>query len=134
MHPFSSQVLWSSLWLWVWTLSQVDDVSLLPLILLLGFYVIATSGMCSAAASCFLRCYLYFYVCGRLVTFLGPGEMALCLPYFFRDIYLIDAHLFLQVASNYGWFPQCHLFWAFSFLPWSQFLSFICTAFAFPCP
>ena len=43
-----------------------------------GFYLVPLSGTYFSAVSFCLNFYLYFYVCGRLVTFLNLGEVALC--------------------------------------------------------
>ena len=69
MQPFFSQVFWSSLWSLPWTLSQINCLSPLHLVLL-EFCLLTSFGTCSPIASFYLTCYFYFYVSGRLVTFL----------------------------------------------------------------
>ena len=46
-------------------------------VLLLGFCLLSSSETYSSVASFCVICYLYFYVCGRFVTFLDLGEVAL---------------------------------------------------------
>lgn len=61
----------------VWTPSQVDCLCPCHLVLL-GFYLVPSSEICSSAASLCLSFCLHVYVCSRLVTFLDLGEVALC--------------------------------------------------------
>ena len=61
----------------IWTPSQVDCLSPYHLVLL-GFYLVPSSEICSSAASLCLSFCLHVYVCGRLVTFLDLGEVAFC--------------------------------------------------------
>ena len=76
MHPFSSWVLWSSLWSSFWTLSWVDCLYSCHLVLLLFFFPFLWNiFLCHFIC---LNCCLYFYVSGRLVTFLDLREVALC--------------------------------------------------------
>ena len=83
MHPFFSWFLWSS-WSLSWTLSRVDCLSPLHLVLL-GFYLLPSSETYSSVASFCLSCCLYFYISGKLFMFpdLGEGPSAediLCAP------------------------------------------------------
>ena len=59
LHPFFSKVLGSSLWSLLWTLSQVDCLSPLHLVVL-RFYLVLLSGLYSFAVSFCLNFYLYF--------------------------------------------------------------------------
>ena len=61
----------------VWTPSQVDCLCPCHLVLL-GFYLVPSSEICSSAASLCLSFCLHVYVCSRLVTFLDLGEVAFC--------------------------------------------------------
>ena len=78
VHPFFSRVLGSSLRSLFWNLSRVDYQSPLHLVVLLGLYLVPSSGTYSSAISFCLNVYLYFHVCEKLVVFLGLGEVALC--------------------------------------------------------
>ena len=78
VYPFSSQILWLSLQSF-WTLSWVDCLSLHHLFSW-GFILFLCLKHSSVASFC-LRFYLYFFVCGRLVTFPDSGEVALCRRY-----------------------------------------------------
>ena len=62
LHWLFSQVLSSSLWSLQWTLSSLYLV-------LQGFYLESFSGTCSSATSFCSSCYVYFYICGRLIMF-----------------------------------------------------------------
>ena len=86
IHLFFSWVLWSSLWSLLRIFSQVDCLSPLHLVILLEFYLVPLSGKGFSVILFCLSCYIYFYVCNRLVTL----EEQLCyLVMLFMLYYLI---------------------------------------------
>ena len=77
-HTFFSWVLWSSLWLSPWTLSWVECLSPLHLVLLLEFYLVSLFWAWSSVISfCLIFCF-YFCVFGRLVMFSNLEDVAFC--------------------------------------------------------
>ena len=77
VHPFSFHILWSSLQSLLLTLSWMNCLSLCHL-LLWGFILFLHLKHMPSVTSFCLNCYVYFYECGRLVTFLNLVEVALC--------------------------------------------------------
>ena len=80
-HPLFSEILWSSLQPLPSTLSQVDFLSPLHLVIFPEFYLVPSFGICSSVVSFYLVCCCYLYVSRMLIMFLNFGEMTFCRKY-----------------------------------------------------
>lgn len=80
VHSFFSLILWSCLQSLPCTLSQIDCLSPLHLVLPVGFYLVPSFEICSSIASFCLTCF-YFYVFDGLVTSPNLEEVTFCRRY-----------------------------------------------------
>ena len=120
MHPLFSWALWSSLWSLLWALSQIFPHHLF---FLLGFYILSSERYSPITSFC-LNCYLHFYVCGMLVTFLDFGEASLCRRHPMHLSIILPSH---HTVARDQVIPVLFLAWVFGLNMWATWLSFSCS-------
>lgn len=107
----SPSVFWnfgSSLLSLHWNLFWVDCLSLLLLVVIQSLYPVPSSGTYSSTISFCLNFCLYFYACGRFITFLDFVDVAHCRWYpMYPSSILPSQHPRAGDWPVPGWVPTC---------------------------